>query len=60
MLAGRGEVVRVYLTGGGRGMIQVYLRARYWRAFGLWPARGSRARELIRVRATRGRVTASE
>jgi hypothetical protein len=62
MLAGRGEVLRVYLTGGDRGMIQVYLRARYCRAFGrgLWPARGGRARELIQVRAGRGRVPASE
>ena len=41
--AGRGEVVRVYLTVGNRGMIRVYLRTRSCRAFGRgrWPAWGS-------------------
>jgi hypothetical protein len=62
ILAGRGEVVRVYLTGGNRGIIRVYLRARHCRAFrrGLWPAGSSQARELTQIRAARGRVPASE
>ena len=43
MVVGRGEVVRVYLTAGNRGMIQVCLRTRCGRAFGRgrWPAWGS-------------------
>jgi hypothetical protein len=62
ILVGRGEVVRVYLTGGDCGMIRVYLRARHCRAHGRGPglAWGSQARELTQVRAASGRVPASE
>jgi len=59
MLAGRGEIVRVYLTAGNGGMIRVYLRTRACRGSGRgrWPVWGSQARELIQVRAARGRAS---
>jgi len=58
MVVGRGEVVRVYLTAGDRGMIRVYLTVRGCRASGRarWAAQAPRARELIRVRTARGRA----
>jgi hypothetical protein len=62
MVAGRGEVVRVYLTGGDRGTIRVYLSARGCRASGRarWAARAPRARELIQAQTARERAPVPE
>jgi hypothetical protein len=62
MVAGRGEVVRVYLTGGDRGTIRVYLSARGCRASGRarWAARDARARELIQAQTARERAPVPE
>lgn len=62
VVAGRGEVVRVYLTGGDRGMVRVYLSARGCRASGRarWAARAPRARELIQAQTARERAPVPE
>jgi len=58
VVAGRGEVVRLYLTAGDRGVIRVYLAPRGCRAHGRWPraAWAGPWRGLAAPRAARGRA----